>query len=141
MTEENKVQNEAEESAVDKFEVSMPEAERVVMAPEEKKEQPAYLKSFASFYIAHYIERDLEVINLYDKKHNMVDINQYLINNIEIPRHHLIDRVLHRHDYNFLSIIDEIKKESKIDPTSLQTVQEWEDWYEKRRAEIPGSLS
>ena len=95
MTEEEKntnqkVEEEEKDEEKSEFTVEMPEANRVVMEPEVFKEQPDYLKVFANFYIAQFDQDDLEIINLYDNSHNMVDINKYLLNNIHFPRKTLL---------------------------------------------------
>ena len=147
MTEEEKNTNQKAEDQDEKdeenpdLEVVMPEASRVTMEPEQFKEQPDYLKVFANFYIAQFDQDDLEIINLYDKNHNMVDINKYLLNNIHFPRKTLIKHVLEYHDYNFKAILDEITKEEDIDPENMKTYDDWNNWYEDRRGRIPGSLS
>ena len=145
MTEEEKNTNQKAEDQDEKdeenpdLEVVMPEANRVTMEPEQFKEQPDYLKVFANFYIAQFDQDDLEIINLYDKNHNMVDINKYLLNNIHFPRKTLIKHVLEYHDYNFKAILDEITKEEDIDPENMKTYDDWNNWYEDRRGRIPGS--
>ena len=146
MTEEEKNTNQKAEEEKDEDEnpdlkVVMPKADRVTMEPEEFKEQPDYLKVFANFYIAQFGIDDLEIIHLYDKNHNMVDINKYLLNNIHFPRKTLIKHVLQYHDYNFKALLDEISKDEDIDPKQMKTYEDWNTWYEKRRAKIPGSLS
>ena len=147
MTEEEKNTNQKAEDQDEKdeenpdLEVVMPEANRVTMEPEQFNEQPDYLKVFANFYIAQFDQDDLEIINLYDKNHNMVDINKYLLNNIHFPRKTLIKHVLEYHDYNFKAILDEITKEEDIDPENMKTYDDWNNWYEDRRGRIPGSLS
>ena len=147
MTEEEKNTNQKAEDQDEKdeenpdLEVVMPEANRVTMEPEQFKEQPDYLKVFANFYIAQFDQDDLEIINLYDKNHNMVDINKYLLNNIHFPRKTLIKHVLEYHDYNYKAILDEITKEEDIDPENMKTYDDWNNWYEDRRGRIPGSLS
>ena len=146
MTEEEKNTNQKAEEEKDEdenpdFKVVMPKANRVTMEPEEFKEQPDYLKVFANFYIAQFGLDDLEIINLYDKNHNMVDINKYLLNNIHFPRKTLIKHVLQYHDYNFKALLDEISKDEDIDPEQMKTYEDRNTWYEKRRAKIPGSLS
>lgn len=147
MTEEEKNTNQKAEDQDEKdeenpdLEVVMPEANRVTMEPEQFKEQSDYLKVFANFYIAQFDQDDLEIINLYDKNHNMVDINKYLLNNIHFPRKTLIKHVLEYHDYNFKAILDEITKEEDIDPENMKTYDDWNNWYEDRRGRIPGSLS
>lgn len=147
MTEEEKNTNQKAEDQDEKdeenpdLEVVMPEANRVTMEPEQFKEQPDYLKVFANFYIAQFDQDDLEIINLYDKNHNMVDINKYLLNNIHFPRKTLIKHVLEYHDYNFKAILDGITKEEDIDPENMKTYDDWNNWYEDRRGRIPGSLS
>ncbi|ARD06269.1 hypothetical protein B1745_00810 [Lactobacillus amylolyticus] len=146
MTEEEKNTNQKAEEEKDEdenpdFKVVMPKANRVTMEPEEFKEQPDYLKVFANFYIAQFGLDDLEIINLYDKNHNMVDINKYLLNNIHFPRKTLIKHVLQYHDYNFKALLDEISKDEDIDPEQMKTYEDWNTWYEKRRTKIPGSLS
>ncbi|WP_242368827.1 hypothetical protein [Lactobacillus intestinalis] len=140
MTEEEKNTNTNEEEN-DELKVVMPEPNRVVMTPEVFKEQPDYLKVFANFYIAQFDQRDLEIMNLYDTDHNVVDINHYLMVNIHSPRKTLIKNVLQYHDYNFKNILEEIKKDEDIDPESMTTYESWADWYEARRKKIPGSLS
>ena len=147
MTEEEKNTNqkaeeeEKEEEENPELKVVMPEANRVTMEPEEFKEQPDYLKIFANFYIAQFDLDDLEIINLYDKSHNMIDINKYLLNNIHFPRKTLIKHVLQYHDYNFKALLDEISKDEDIDPKEMKTYEDWSTWYEKRRSKIAGSLS
>ncbi|RVU69853.1 MULTISPECIES: hypothetical protein [Lactobacillus] len=147
MTEEEKNTNQkAEDQAKDEdensdLEVVMPEANRVTMPAEEYKDQPDYLKTFANFYIAKFGEDDLEIINLYDENHNMVDINKYLLNNIHFPRKVLIKHVLQYHDYNFKNLLNEISKDEDIDPENMKTYEDWDAWYEKRRGKIAGSLS
>lgn len=146
MTEEEKNTNqkaeeEEKEEENPELKVVMPEANRVTMEPEEFKEQPDYLKIFANFYIAQFDLDDLEIINLYDKSHNMIDINKYLLNNIHFPRKTLIKHVLQYHDYNFKALLDEISKDEDIDPKEMKTYEDWSTWYEKRRGKIAGSLS
>lgn len=123
------------------FKVVMPKAKIVTMPEEEYKEQPDYLKIFVNFYIAQFDSDDLEIMDLYDKAHNMVDINKYLLNNIHFSRKNLINHVLQYHDYNFKSLLTEIAKDEDIDPENMKTYDDWEAWYEKRRSNIPGSLS
>lgn len=146
MTEEEKNTNQkAEETETDnedsEFKVVMPEANRVTMDSEEFKDQPDYLKIFANFYIAKFDQDDLEIINLYDENHNMVDINKYLLNNIHFSRKNLIKHVLQYHDYNFKAILDELAKDEDIDPENMKTYDDWDTWYEKRRSKISSSLS
>ena len=147
MTKEEKNTNQKAEDQDEKdeenpdLEVVMPEANRVTMEHEQFKEQPDYLKVFANFYIAQFDQDDLEIINLYDKNHNMVDINKYILNNIHFPRKTLIKHVLEYHDYNFKAILDEITKEEDNDPENMKTYDDWNNWYEDRRGRIPGSLS
>ncbi|TSO26858.1 hypothetical protein [Lactobacillus sp. LL6] len=142
MTEEKKTNQNIEETEEnDDLKVVMPEANRVVMEPEVFKEQPDYLKVFANFYIAHFDGRDLEIMNLYDTDHNIVDINNYLRNNIHFPRKTLVKHVLQWHDYNFNNLLDQMKKTEDIDPESMVTYEDWDKWYEKRRSEIQNALS
>lgn len=147
MTEEEKNTNqqiedeEKEDEEKPELKVEMPEANRVVMEPEVFKQQPDYLKVFANFYIAQFDSDDLEIINLYDINHNMIDINKYLLNNIHFSRRNLVDHVLQYHDYNFKAILDEIAKDEDVDPTTMNTYEDWEAWYENRRNKIPNSLS
>ncbi len=146
MTEEEKNTNQKTEDKDDKdddpeFKVVVPKPNRVTMEPEQFKEQPDYLKNFANFYIAEFNEKDLEIINLYDTDHNMVDINDYLLNNIHFTRKNLVKHVLQYHDYNFQNILDEMVKKEGIDPKQFKTYEDWSNWYEKRRSEIPHTLS
>lgn len=136
-----KVEEEEKDEEKSEFTVEMPEANRVVMEPEVFKEQPDYLKVFANFYIAQFDQDDLEIINLYDNSHNMVDINKYLLNNIHFPRKTLVAHALQYHDYNFKAILDEIAKDEDIDPTTMNTYEDWDSWYERRRNKIQNSLS
>lgn len=146
MTEEEKNTNQkAEEKDEDEdkpdLTVKMPKANRVTMDPEVYPEEPDYLKVFANFYIAEFNQADLEIMNLYDKNHNIVDINDFLWNNIHFPRKILIKHVLKDHAKNFQNLLDEIQKEEDVDPKNMKTFDDWSKWYEKRRAEIPHSLS
>ncbi|WP_371870181.1 hypothetical protein [Lactobacillus corticis] len=123
------------------FKVVMPEANRVTMPAEEYKEQPEYLVTFANFYISEFTRHDLEVMNLYDSNNNMMDINHYLIDNLSFSRKALIKHVLQNHDHNFMAILDKIKQDSGVDPETMASYEDWQNWYEKRRSEIQGSLS
>ena len=119
MTEEEKnaqAQADKENEENDDLKVVMPEANRTTMPQEEFKEQPDYLKVFANFYIAEFDEDDLEVINLYDENHNMVDINRYVLNNIHFPRKKLVDHVLQYHDYNFKDLLKTMEEKTGVKP-------------------------
>ncbi|ABX26435.1 hypothetical protein [Lactobacillus helveticus] len=144
MTEEEKnaqAQADKETEENDDLKVVMPEANKTTMPKEEFKEQPDYLKVFANFYIAQFDEDDLEIINLYDEKHNMVDINSYLLNNIHFPRKKLIDHVLQYHDYNFKNLLDVMIEKTGVKPEDMLTYEAWDKWYEEQRAKISSSLS
>ena len=125
----------------DDLKVVMPEANKTTMPKEEFKEQPDYLKVFANFYIAQFDEDDLEIINLYDENHNMVDINSYLLNNIHFPRKKLVEHVLQYHDYNFKNLLDVMVEKTGIKPEDMLTYEAWDKWYEEQRAKISSSLS
>ena len=147
MTEEEKNTNQKAEDQDEKdeenpdLEVVMPEANRVTMEPEQFKEQPDYLKVFANFYIAQFDQDDLEIINLYDKNHNMVDINSYLLNNIHFPRKKLVDHVLQYHDYNFKNLLKVMAEKTGVKPEEMLTYEAWEKWDEDQRRQISSSLS
>ena len=144
MTEEEKnaqAQADKETEENDDLKVVMPEANKTTMPKEEFKEQPDYLKVFANFYIAQFDEDDLEIINLYDEKHNMVDINSYLLNNIHFPRKKLIDHVLQYHDYNFKNLLDVMIEKTGVKPEAMLTYEAWDKWYKEQRAKISSSLS
>lgn len=144
MTEEEKnaqAQADKETEENDDLKVVMPEANKTTMPKEEFKEQPDYLKVFANFYIAQFDEDDLEIINFYDEKHNMVDINSYLLNNIHFPRKKLIDHVLQYHDYNFKNLLDVMIEKTGVKPEDMLTYAAWDKWYEEQRAKISSSLS
>ncbi len=144
LTEEEKnaqAQADKETEENDDLKVVMPEANKTTMPKEEFKEQPDYLKVFANFYIAQFDEDDLEIINLYDEKHNMVDINSYLSNNIHFPRKKLIDHVLQYHDYNFKNLLDVMIEKTGVKPEDMLTYEAWDKWYEEQRAKISSSLS
>ena len=144
MTEEEKnaqAQADKETEENDDLKVVMPEANKTTMPKEEFKEQPDYLKVFANFYIVQFDEDDLEIINLYDEKHNMVDINSYLLNNIHFPRKKLIDHVLQYHDYNFKNLLDVMIEKTGVKPEDMLTYEAWDKWYKEQRAKISSSLS
>lgn len=144
MTEEEKnaqAQADKETEENDDLKVVMPEANKTTMPKEEFKEQPDYLKVFANFYIAQFDEDDLEIINLYDEKHNMVDINSYLLNNIHFSRKKLLDHVLQYHDYNFKNLLDVMIEKTGVKPESMLTYEAWDKWYKEQRAKISSSLS
>ncbi|WP_236692262.1 hypothetical protein [Lactobacillus psittaci] len=119
----------------------MPEANRVEMPKSEFKEEPAYLQNFANFYIAKYNENDLEIMGSFDKKGNILDINTYLLSNINFSRKELVKHVLNIHDYNFKSLLEEIVAKSKINPEDFATFEDWDNWYEAERRQVPGSWS
>ena len=133
--------NKENEEENDELKVVMPKANKTTMPAEEFKEQPDYLKVFANFYIAEFDEDDLEVINLYDTNHNMVDINGYLLNNIHFPRKKLVDHVLQYHDYNFKNLLKVIAEKTGVKPEEMLTYEAWEKWDEDQRRQIPSSLS
>ena len=141
--EENNAQAQADKETEenDDLKVVMPEANKTTMPKEEFKEQPDYLKVFANFYIAQFDEDDLEIINLYDEKHNMVDINSYLLNNIHFPRKKLLDHVLQYHDYNFKNLLDVMIEKTGVKPEAMLTYEAWDKWYKEQRAKISSSLS
>lgn len=144
LTEEEKnaqAQADKETEENDDLKVVMPEANKTTMPKEEFKEQPDYLKVFANFYIVQFDEDDLEIINLYDEKHNMVDINSYLLNNIHFPRKKLLDHVLQYHDYNFKNLLDVMIEKTGVKPEDMLTYEAWDKWYEEQRAKISSSLS
>lgn len=144
LTEEEKnaqAQADKETEENDDLKVVMPEANKTTMPKEEFKEQPDYLKVFANFYIAQFDEDDLEIINLYDEKHNMVDINSYLLNNIHFPRKKLLDHVLQYHDYNFKNLLDVMIEKTGVKPEDMLTYEAWDKWYKEQRAKISSSLS
>lgn len=130
-----------DEEEDDEFKVVMPEANRTTMPDETYEEQPDYLQVFANFYITEFNAKDLEIMNGFDNKHNCVDINHYLQNNIHFSRKDLIKHALHRHAYNFQDLLDSIQEKTGLDYKSLKTYQDWVNWYEDQRRQIPGSLS
>lgn len=138
--EENKIQEGQEEENED-LEVIMPEANKTDMTKHEFKEEPDYLVNFANFYIAKFDESDLEILNTFDKHHDMVDINLYLTNNINFSRKKLITHVLDVHAANFQRLLDEIKAKTGLDASSLKTYEDWEQWYTDQRGQIQESLS
>lgn len=121
--------------------VVMPEANRVEMPPHQFKDEPDYLKNFANFYIEKFNGSDLEIIQLYDKHQNMIDINDYLSNNIKFTRKELVKHVLDIHDYNFKSLLDEMTKETGVDPKAMKTFEDWDKWYTKQRSKVQRALS
>ena len=145
MTEEEKnAQAQADkenEEENDELKVVMPKANKTTMPAEEPHQPPDYLKASATFSIADFDEDDLEVINLYDTNHNMVDINGYLLNNIHFPRKKLVDHVLQYHDYNFKNLLKVMAEKTGVKPEEMLTYEAWEKWDEEQRAKIPSSLS
>lgn len=143
MTEEEKnaqVDNQQDQTT-DEFEVVMPEATRSEMTATGFKDQPDYLENFANFYISKFNQNDLEIMNLFDKNHNIVDIDDYLINNQSFSRKELVKHVLNIHDYNFENLLKEINSETGLDAEKLASYEDWDTWYESRRKLIPGTLS
>ena len=141
LTEEEKNAQAQADKENEDLKVVMPEANKTTMPAEEFKDQPDYLKVFANFYIAEFDEDDLEVINLYDTNHNMVDINGYLLNNIHFPRKKLVDHVLQYHDYNFKDLLKVMAEKTGVKPDEMLTYEAWEKWDEDQRSKIPSSLS
>ncbi|WEV39659.1 hypothetical protein OZX56_00810 [Lactobacillus sp. ESL0684] len=139
MTEKEKNTKDNEET-ID-LEVVVPQANWKTMPQEEFTSQPDYLQIFADFYIAQFNERDLEIMDAYDTDANMVDINHYIIDNINFSRRELVKHVLQYHGQNFQNLVDEIVKQDNIAPTEMTTYQDWENWYEDRRSHITNSLS
>ena len=119
----------------------MPEANRVEMPATEFKEQPDYLKTFANFYISKFDESDLEIMDVYDGNHDVIEINTYLTNNIAFSRQHLVKHVLNIHANRFLDMLNNIQKQTGVDPQNMKTYEDWEKWYTDRRNEIKQTLS
>lgn len=136
-----KEQDNEKEQENEELEVVMPEANWTTMPEEEFAEQPDYLQVFADFYIAKFNQRDLEIMNTYDVGSNMVDINHYVIDNINFERRDLVKHALQYHADNFQSIIDEIAKQDGVASAKMTSYRDWNDWYEDRRNNIATSLS
>ena len=136
-----KEQDNEQEQENEDLKVVMPDAEWTTMPDEEFDEQPDYLKVFTDFYIAKFNQRDLEIMNMYDVNSNMVDINHYVIDNINFGRRELIKHALQYHANNFQSIVDEIVKQDKVEPEKMTSYTDWDNWYENRRDNISTSLS
>ena len=136
-----KEQDNEQEQENEDLKVVMPDAEWTTMPDEEFDEQPDYLKVFTDFYIAKFNQRDLEIMNMYDVNSNMVDINHYVIDNINFGRRELIKHALQYHANNFQSIVDEIVKQDKVEPEKMTSYKDWDNWYENRRDNISTSLS
>lgn len=136
-----KEQDNEQEQENEDLKVVMPDAEWTTMPDEEFDEQPDYLKVFTDFYIAKFNQRDLEIMNMYDVNSNMVDINHYVIDNINFGRRELVKHALQYHANNFQSIVDEIAKQDKVEPEKMTSYKDWDNWYEDRRDNISTSLS
>ena len=143
MTEESKktAAEKTEKEKDEKFQVVIPEANRVEMPATEFAVQPDYLKVFANFYIAKFEQADLEIMDTFDGKHDVVEINTYLTNNEAFSRQNLIKHVLNIHAQRFEDILANIKKETGIDPQSMKTYEDWDKWYTDRRNNIPQTMS
>ncbi len=125
----------------DEFKVVMPEANREEMPETPFETQPAYLKVFADFYIARFNENDLEIMNLFDTAHHIVDINTYLLDNLDFSRKNLVKHVLQIHGSDFKTLLTEIAEKTEIDPEEMATYEDWAAWYTKQREEIMHALS
>lgn len=141
--EENKIkeQEQDKEKENNELKVVMPDAEWTTMSEQKFADQPEYLKVFTDFYLAKFNQRDLEIMNMYDVNSNMVDINHYVMDNINFGRRELIRHALQYHAKNFQSIIDEIVKENQVDLEKMISFNDWDNWYEERRKNISTSLS
>lgn len=139
MTEDKKNTEETQEK--EEFEVFMPEANRVEMPATEFKEQPDYLKTFANFYISKFDESDLEIMDVYDGNHDVIEINTYLTNNMAFSRQNLVKHVLNIHANRFLDMLNNIQKQTGVDSQNMKTYEDWEKWYTDRRNEIKQTLS
>lgn len=139
LTEDEKMEASTEEN--DDMQVIMPEPNRVEMPKHEFKDEPDYLSNFANFYIAKFGESDLEIIQLFDTSKNMIDINEYLTNNINFTRKELVKHALDEHDYNFQNLLDEMQKQTGVDPEALKTYEDWDHWYAEQRGKIQRTLS
>ena len=134
-------EKEQEKDKKEEIKVVMPDPEWTTMPQEEFAEQPDHLTVFADFYIAKFNQNDLEIMNLYDDNSNMVDINHYLLDNIHFSRKELVKHVLQYHAQNFQNIIDQIADKDNVDATKMTSYDDWDNWYEDRRNNIPTSLS
>ena len=139
MTEDKKNTKETQEK--EEFEVVMPEANRVEMPATEFKEQPDYLKTFANFYISKFDESDLEIMDVYDGNHDVIEINTYLTNNMAFSRQNLVKHVLNIHANRFLDMLNNIQKHTGVDPQNMKTYEDWVKWYTDRRNENKQTLS
>ena len=139
MTEDKKNTEETQEK--EEFEVVMPEANRVEMPATEFKEQPDYLKTFANFYISKFDESDLEIMDVYDGNHDVIEINTYLTNNMAFSRQNVVKHVLNIHAERFMDMLNNIQKQTGVDPQNMKTYEDWNKWYTDRRNEIKQTLS
>lgn len=145
MTEESKKNTEEENveevEEDERFKVVIPEPNRVEMPQAEFSEQPDYLKVFADFYISRFEAADLEIMESFDGNHNMIEINTYITNNDSFNRSNLVKHVLNVHAKRFEDILAKIKDQTGIDPQSMKTYEDWNQWYLDRRNDIPQSMS
>jgi len=106
-----------------------------------QQKQPDYLKTFANFYISKFDESDLEIMDVYDGNHDVIEINTYLTNNMAFSRRNLVKHVLNIHGDRFMDMLNNIQKQTGVDPQNMKTYEDWEKWYTDRRNEIKQTLS
>lgn len=142
MTEDSKKNTEeTKDNQEEKFQVVIPEPNRVEMPKAEFAVQPDYLKVFANFYIAKFEAADLEIMDTYDGDHDVVEINTYITNNESFSRKNLVKHILNIHADRFKEILNNIKEETGTDPESMKTYEDWDKWYVAERNKIQQTLS
>ena len=80
-------------------------------------------------------------MDVYDGNHDVIEINTYLTNNMAFSRRNLVKHVLNIHGDRFMDMLNNIQKQTGVDPQNMKTYEDWEKWYTDRRNEIKQTLS
>ena len=65
----------------------------------------------------------------------------YLTNNMAFSRQNLVKHVLNIHAERFMDMLNNIQKQTGVDPQNMKTYEDWDKWYTDRRNEIKQTLS
>lgn len=125
----------------DQFEVVVPKEDMIIMDERATPDFSAHELSFVSFYIKQFKTDNLEVMDDFDVDGSMMELNKYILNNINFTRKRLAVHTLIRHQALIDDLMDNIEKTSKVKAKGFTSYEQWQDWYDAVRATGRSAMS
>lgn len=138
-TEDNQLTEDQEEST--EFDVVVPKEEMTFMDEQPDGTFDAHTLSFMSFYIKQFKTDNLEVMNDFDINGVMMELNKFILNNVNYARKALALRTLNIHSAIVESLMQNIEAKSDVEVKDFTSYDQWENWYRKVRAEGKTAMS